>query len=454
MGDQGYDFTTADNGRQALEMLGVEPFDLMSLDIQLGHQDVPSHRKGKQMDWSKLMAEYGGQQRIGVSLVWLCKRLRMWLDSASPFCYNSSSVCMEALTLRGSSAIHSECVMQKSVSIKDIAKAAGVSPSTVSRALHHHPRISEATAAHIHHLARKMGYTPSLVARDLVTQQTNTIGLVISCISDLFVGDLVIGVEQAARSHGYTVFFISSYRDAEREKEAVQSLHQRRTTGIIITGSQIDEGYLAMRARFPQPIVLINCPGYPHSISTDNLTGARQAVEHLVQLGHRRIAYVANRHSHQANLDRLAGYKAILAHYALSLKRELIVDSDGTLAGGQRAAQQLLALPQPPTAIFCFNDLMAIGTLCALSQAGYRVPADCSVVGFDDLELAAYCSPPLTTVRQQRIRLGQQAMHMLHQLIRGRGDVQAEIVSAELVVRKTTGPAPMPVDGREEVTQP
>jgi DNA-binding LacI/PurR family transcriptional regulator len=343
--------------------------------------------------------------------------------------------------------------MQKAVSIKDIAKAAGVSPSTVSRALHDHPRISEATAAQIHHLARKMGYTPSLVARNLATQQTNTIGLVISCITDLFVGELVIGIEQEARSHGYSVFLISSYRDAEREKEAVQSLHERRTIGIIVTGSQIDEGYLAMRARFPQPIVLINCPGYPHSISTDSLAGARQAVEHLVHLGHRRIAYVANRRSHQANLDRLRSYEAVLAHHAIPLDRELVVEGDGTLAGGQRAAQQLMALPQPPTAIFCFNDLMAIGNLCALSQAGWRVPADCSVVGFDDLELAAYCSPPLTTVRQHRIRLGRQAMHMLHQLIRGRGDVQAEILPAELVVRKTSGPAPVPADGREEVTQ-
>jgi LacI family repressor for deo operon, udp, cdd, tsx, nupC, and nupG len=344
--------------------------------------------------------------------------------------------------------------MSRSVSIKDIARVAEVSPSTVSRALNADPRISEATSARIHHLARKMGYMPSLVARNLVTQQTNTIGLVISCISDLFVGDLVIGVEQAARSHGYSVFLISSYRDAEREEEAVRSLHERRTTGIIVTGSQIDEGYLALRARFPQPIVLINCPGYPHSISTDNLAGARQAVEHLVQLGHRRIAYVANHHSHQANLDRASGYEATLAHYDLPLERDLVVDGDGTMAGGQWAAQQLLAPPQPPTAIFCFNDLTAIGALCALSQAGLQVPADCSVVGFDDLELAAYCCPPLTTVRQHRDRLGQHAMHMLHRLILGRGDVQAEILPAELVVRRTTGPAPAPANAREEVNRP
>jgi DNA-binding LacI/PurR family transcriptional regulator len=344
--------------------------------------------------------------------------------------------------------------MSRSVSIKDIARIANVSPSTVSRALNADPRISEATTARILNLAQKMGYTPSLIARDLVTQQTNTIGLVISRISDLFIADLVIGVEQAARSYGYSVFLISSYRDAKREKEAVQSLHERRTTGIIVTGSQIDEGYLALRERFPQPIVLINCPAYPHSISSDNLAGARQAVEHLVQLGHRRIAFLANPSSHQANLDRLAGYKTILNRFGLPLEQELVVDGDGTMASGRQAAEQLLAQAEPPSAMFCFNDLMAIGALCALSQAGLRVPADCSVVGFDDLEVAAYCCPPLTTVRQHRDRLGQRAMYMLHQLIQDRGEVQAEILAAELVVRKTTGPAAAPVNVRKEVKRP
>jgi LacI family repressor for deo operon, udp, cdd, tsx, nupC, and nupG len=287
-----------------------------------------------------------------------------------------------------------------------------------------------------------MGYTPSLAARSLVTQQTNTIGLVISCVSDLFVGDLAVGVEKAARSYGYSVFLISTYRDAAREEEAVRSLHERRTTGIIVTGSQIDEGYVALRQRFPQPVVLINCPRYPHSISTDNLAGARQAVEHLVHLGHHRIGYLANPRSHHANLDRFTGYRDILARHGIAVEEPWMVEGDGTMAGGQRAVQRLLAGPCPPTALFCFNDLTAIGALCALSQAGLQVPADCSVAGFDDLELTAYCSPPLTTVRQHRDQLGQRAMHMLHQLIQGRDDVQAEILPAELVVRETTGPAP------------
>ena len=332
--------------------------------------------------------------------------------------------------------------MPGSTTIKDIARVAQVAPSTVSRALRADPRISEERTALILRLSQEMGYTPSLAARDLVTQKTNTIGLVISSVSDLFVGDVVIGVEAAARRYGYSVFLISSYRDARREEQAVRSLHERRTDGIIVTGSQIDEGHLELRDRTGRPVVLINCPSYPHSISTDNLAGARDAVGHMVQLGHRRIAYIANPGSHQANLARAVGYRETLAHSGLALDEGLTVVGDGTLAGGKQTARRLLTLSQPPTAIFCFNDVMAIGALSALREAGLRVPADCSVVGFDDLELAAYCCPPLTTVRQNGEQLGRQAVDMLHRLIRGEGDVRPEVLPATLVVRETTGPVP------------
>ncbi len=343
--------------------------------------------------------------------------------------------------------------MHRSITIKDIARAAEVAPSTVSRALHADPRISEETTARVLALAQQMGYTPSLPARNLVTRRTNTIGLVISYIADLFVGELVIGIEQAARNYGYSVFLISSYRDPVREEAAVQSLHERRTDGIIVTGSQIDEVYLTWRDRFSQPIVLINCPRYPHSISTDNLAGARHAVSYLVELGHRRIAYVSNPGSQQANLDRASGYQTELVRHGISLDPELVVQGDGMLAGGREAAHRLLTLPQPPTAVFCFNDLTAIGALCVLREAGLHVPADCSVIGFDDLELAAYYCPPLTTVRQHRDQLGQRAMRMLYQLIQGQNDVLAEILPAELVVRQTTGPAPLGIGSRKEVNQ-
>lgn len=328
--------------------------------------------------------------------------------------------------------------MPKSVSLKDVARAAGVSTSTVSRALYHHPRISQETADRVRHLAEEMGYTPSLLARSLVTQDTATIGVVLSSVSDPFVGQLVHGVEEVASRAGYSVLIGSSYRNPDLEREIVRSFYGRRASGIIVTGSQIDLGYLDLRKRFLLPVVLINCPAYPHSISTDNVSGARAAMQHLVRLGHRRIAYVGNPLSYNANRERLQGYQSVLAEAGLTPDEALVVDGDGGVARGAEAMKCLLALPRPPTAVFCFNDLTALGVMHALALAGVHVPEACSVIGFDDLELAPYFCPPLTTVRQPRRKMGGRAMEMLLALMDEKGTPQAEILPTELVVRDTT----------------
>ena len=339
--------------------------------------------------------------------------------------------------------------MKKPVSIKDVARAAGVAPSTVSRALHRHPRIGKETASRIRHLADELGYSPSLPARSLVTRDTTTIGLVITYPSDPFLGRLVQGVEDAALGNGYSVFLISSHRDANREERVFKSLYERRVTGIVVTGSQIDAGYLELRERFPVPVVLINCPDYPFSVSADNRAGACEAAGHLLDLGHRRIAYVANPYSYGTNLDRFTGFKMVLAERGIPLDEGLMVEGDGTLEGGARAGQQLLALSQPPTAVLCFNDMTAMGVIHAFSCAKREVPRTCSVIGFDDLELAAYYCPPLTTVRQPTYRLGQGAMHMMLQLIQSGSALQSELLPAKLVVRETTGLAPVLASGGE-----
>lgn len=331
--------------------------------------------------------------------------------------------------------------MPNSVSIKDIARAAGVAPSTVSRALRGHPRIGEGTAKRVRQLAEEMGYTPSLAARSLVTRDTATVGLLISHASDLFLARLVMGVEDAAWSKGYSVFLSSTYRNAEREHRVIRSFYERRASGVIVTSSQIDAGYLRLRERYRLPIVLVNCRDYPHSVSTDHLAGATQAMEHLWGLGHRRIAYIGNPFSRQTNLDRLAGYQNVLEMRGQAVDEQLIVEGDGKLAGGAEAMRRLLLLPSRPTAVFCFNDMTAMGALRTLAQAGLKVPRDCSVVGFDDLELAAFYCPPLTTVRQPSYQLGQRAMTMLLSLMDGEDDVPPEVLASELVIRETTGPA-------------
>lgn len=329
-----------------------------------------------------------------------------------------------------------------SVSIKDIARAAGVAPSTVSRALHDHPRISQETKNRIRQLAEELGYTPSLPARSLVTRHTATIGMVITTASDPFLARLVQGVEETAERNGYSVFLSSSYRNADRELEMVRSFHERRASGIIITGSQIDDGYLQLSDQFRLPIVLTNCRTYTHSVYVDKVTGARQAVEHLTQLGHRRIAFVGGRHSHRSSLERLTGYRQMLEENDLPSEDSLIFDGEGTLASGIKAAEQILAMPRPPTAIFCFNDLTAMGVVRGLNQANAEVPRDYSVVGFDDLEMALYYCPPLTTVHQPTHRLGQCAINMLLKLIREESNPQPECLPAKLVIRESTGPAP------------
>jgi len=328
------------------------------------------------------------------------------------------------------------------VSIKDIAKAAGVSPSTVSRALSDHPRISDETKGHVRRLARQMGYTPSLLARSLVMQDTATIGVVITSASDPFLAYLVMSIEETARERGYSVLLSSSYLDSERELESVKSFHGRRTRGIIVIGSQIDNGYLELRDYLSLPIVLSNCPTYPYSVSCNNLTGARQAVEHLYQLGHRRIAYIASQRSQDSNLARLTGYQQVLADNGISVDQDLIFEGDGTLQGGFQLTQKLVARNQPPTAIFCFNDMTAIGVLDALRRNGIRVPDEMSVVGFDDVEFAAYYHPSLTTVRQPTDVMGQRLVHILLALIQGQEDVTPETLPTRLVIRGTTGPPP------------
>lgn len=328
-----------------------------------------------------------------------------------------------------------------SVSIKDIARAAGVSPSTVSRALHDHPRISQETKDQIRQLAHELGYTPSLLARSLVTRHTATIGMVITTASDPFLARLVQGVEETAERNGYSVFLGSSYRDAERELEVVRSFHERRASGVIVTGSQIDDDYLHLCDQFALPIVLTNCRTYPYSVYVDKVSGARQAVEHLLQLGHQRVAFIGGKRSHRSRLERLTGYRQVLEETGIPLDDSFVLDGEGTLASGIMAAGQILAMSQPPTAIFCFNDLTAIGVIRGLNQANAEVPRDCSVVGFDDLEMASYYCPPLTTVHQPTHQLGQCAINMLLKLIRGESNPQPERLPAELVIRASTGPA-------------
>jgi len=324
-----------------------------------------------------------------------------------------------------------------SVSIKDIAKVAGVSPSTVSRALSDHPRISLKTKERIRRLATEMGYSPSAVARSLVTQRTSIIGLAMAWVSDPLLAQVVRGIEDTALEHGYTVILSSFYGEPDREKEVLSTFRERRVDGIIIKSSCFDTYPHSLLSQFGLPIVLINRPEYIYSVSTNNLHGGRLAIEYLLDLGHSRIGYIAAEIGRRTNLDRLKAYKEALQGRGIAFDPILVAMGDGYSRGGKEAMCRLLALPSPPTAVFCYNDLTAIGAALAVREAGLQVPDDISLVGFDDIELTTYCHPPLTTVRQPAYKLGRRAMKMVLALMADGQEATSVMLEGELVIRQS-----------------
>lgn len=326
-------------------------------------------------------------------------------------------------------------------SIKDIARLAHVSHPTVSRALQNSPLVNPATAERIRKIARDAGYRASAVARGLVMRRTKTIGLVVTTVDDPFASAVTCGVEQVANEHGYAIFLANSNIDPERERRMVQDLAERRVDGIIVTSSRVGSAYLPMLADLNIPMVLVNdqFPGrFVHSVMIANQVGSRLAVEHLIQLGHRRIAYISDRFGYESNADRLLGYREALAAAKIESRGELIVDGDSSPETAVIVAKQLIALPEPPTAICCYNDMTALGAIRGIHARGLRVPEDVSVTGFDDLFFSAYLEPPLTTIRQPMRRMGETAMENLFQLMSGEEATAQVKVTPELIVRKST----------------
>jgi DNA-binding LacI/PurR family transcriptional regulator len=328
------------------------------------------------------------------------------------------------------------------LSIKDVAKAARVSHPTVSRALRNSRLVKPETAERIQRIAREMGYRPSAVARNLVTRRTETIGVVVTNIADPFVAGVVAGIEDVANQRGYSVFLANANADPEREVKVVQSFHERRVDGIVVTASRVGALYIPMLARMKVPIVLIDNqhPGeFVHSVMIDNVPASRHATQHLIELGHRRIAYLGDQFGFQSDIDRFSGYRQALQRADLPFLPELVVHGNGSADGGIRAMNTLLALKQRPTAVFCYNDMSALGALRALYDNGLSVAEDLSLVGFDDLPIASYMFPRLTTVRQPKEQMGQMAMESLLKILDGTSAKTNIDVEGELIVRDSSG---------------
>jgi DNA-binding LacI/PurR family transcriptional regulator len=324
------------------------------------------------------------------------------------------------------------------VSIKDIARRAGVSHSTVSRALADSPLVNDDTKARIKRLAGEMGYAPSAVARAMSTRRTCTVGVVVTTIADPFVAEVVRGVEETALDRGYNVILCSSADDPDREVAAVRALREQWVDAVMVTASRVGSFYTQL-TEIQVPVVLINNqqPGeYSFSVRNDDFYGGQLVGDYIADLGHRDIAYISGREGITSSQLRQQGCQDALQKAGLSIPPQWIVSGDGKPEGGQRAARALFASARHPTAIFCYNDQTAMGTLREIKSLGMAVPRDVSLVGYDDIAASGYLDPPLTTVAQAKYELGQKAMDMVLALIAGR-DVEDVLLKPELVIRSS-----------------
>jgi LacI family transcriptional regulator/LacI family repressor for deo operon, udp, cdd, tsx, nupC, and nupG len=339
---------------------------------------------------------------------------------------------------------------KQSVSIEDIARTAGVSHSTVSRALRDSPLISVAVREQLQSLARDLGYTPNAIAQSLQGQRTNTIGLVVTSIADPFLSDVVKGVEEVARTADLSVFLSASHNDAEQEMAVIETFHRRRVDGILVAASQLTSDHAERLARINVPTVLINHEAETqydllHSAAVDDYQGAQLAVEHLLALRHRAIGYIGVGNRPKSNRRRLEGYCDALAQAGIQPDTtwRAIAPAEDNLHHDDVAAGQALLMPllaAGVTAIFCYNDMVAIGALLACREHAVAVPGDLSIIGFDDVEIAQYITPPLTTMHQPKATLGRTAMQMLLDLLDKR-PVQNHVLPPTLVQRGSTASA-------------
>jgi DNA-binding LacI/PurR family transcriptional regulator len=331
--------------------------------------------------------------------------------------------------------------------IKTIAQQAGVTHSTVSRALRGDPRVRPETTARIRAIADELGYTPSRIGRGLKTQRTHTLGLVVSHITDPFLTEVVRGVYDKVLPANYSLFVAATNVDREREAAIVRSFREQRVDGILICSSRLGGLYRTLIAEQSLPIVLINNQAegqYAYAVAHDDRRAAKDCVAHLIDIGHQRIGYLGNQRGGSTNADRLAGYHAAMTAAHVPVRATDVQHaSTGHPTASVEPIQTWLRQPdsERPTAIFCYNDLLAIGALRALKHAGLRVPDDISLVGFDDIDMAAYVDPPLTTFAQPKHALGYRAAEMMfHLLDRSADGAGPVMLYGELIVRQSTRP--------------
>ncbi|HEY4079486.1 MAG TPA: LacI family DNA-binding transcriptional regulator [Burkholderiaceae bacterium] len=325
------------------------------------------------------------------------------------------------------------------VTLERVAELAGVSPSTVSRILNGTAAVSQAKQEAVQEAIRTLGFRPNPVARGLAGGRTLSIGIMTQVISSPFYGEALLGIERELEGAGYVPLFVSGNWHEDDERKALEALMARRVDGIIVLAGRISNETLVNFSNSVPMVVVGRQLEAPQlfSFSFHNRLGALLATRHLIEQGHRRIAFVTGDLIHEDAVDRQTGYLDALQEAGIPSDPQLIVQSDFTEAGGMLAVSRLLERDAHFTALFASNDQMAMGAALGLHRRNLRVPDDVSLVGFDDLIMARYTMPPLTTVRQSVYEMGTEAATAMLDMLRG-ARPQAQLPEPVLVVREST----------------
>jgi DNA-binding LacI/PurR family transcriptional regulator len=332
------------------------------------------------------------------------------------------------------------------IRLKDIALRAGVSIMTVSKALRNEPDIAVTTKARIRALAAEMGYTPDSLAQSLRTRRSKLLGLVISAVTNPVVARTMMAIEEQAHELGYDLAFAQSLNRPEREQTVIRHLLSRRVDGLFVTPvHRLDPTapvYEELRKR-GTPVVLLGhsapfCQGFAN-VETDDVGASLAATQHLLELGHRRIAFFAGPPAVPSAQERLEGHRRALREAGIELDDRLVFNAGSTIEEGEKAALQMLNESPGATAIQAVNDLVAIGAATVLLGQGLSIPRDVSIVGFGNVLVSEHFRVPLTTIRQPKFRLGTTAMELMVKLLRGEA-AGSKRLPAELVIRQSTAP--------------
>jgi LacI family transcriptional regulator len=331
--------------------------------------------------------------------------------------------------------------MKKHITLQDIARQAGVSPSTVSRVLNGSKRVADDKRALVLAAVEQHQYQPNAVARGLVRGRSMTIGVIVQDIGSPFFAKMVEGIEQGLDHAAYRPMFVSTHwrsENQESEASSLQLLLERRVDGLIVLAGRISDDKLrTVAAQLPLVIVARRIQGLePQCLYVDNQSGAYRATRYLLGLGHTRIAHIAGTAGHPDAADRVAGYRQALADAGLTVDEHLIVEGQFKEESGLMGVEELLARGERFTAIFAANDQTAYGAMLGLFNHGYHIPNDMSLVGFDDQLLSAYTLPPLTTMRQPSLEMGRAGAGGLLRLLNNQEPMLPRFPT-DLIIRKS-----------------